>query len=269
MSEQQANSKKKKWNTRGFYIALSVSLVAVGIAAWTTYDSITGNLNSATDVSQSTVDSKKTPTGQTSSGVLEESFAVSQLESKVSGILPSSSAAEQTKNAGSQVPQKPEKTSSAASQISKPASTTINPTVFSYPLAKDITKAYSGDDLVFSQTMQDWRVHQGTDLRAKAGDAVAAIAEGTVKDIYEDSMLGNVIVISHGSVEAYYCGLGDTALVKKDATVKAGQKIGSVGVVPMELTEEPHLHLELKKDGKWVDPTEILTESAKSVSETS
>ena len=88
MSEQQANSKKKKWNTRGFYIALSVSLVAVGIAAWTTYDSITGNLNSATDVSQSTVDSKKTPTGQTSSGVLEESFAVSQLESKVSGFCP-------------------------------------------------------------------------------------------------------------------------------------------------------------------------------------
>ena len=57
--------------------------------------------------------------------------------------------------------------------------------------------------------------------------------------------------------------------MKKDAAVKAGQKIGSVGVVPMELTEEPHLHLELKKDGKWVDPTEILTESAKSVSETS
>lgn len=266
MSEQQANSKKKKWNTRGFYIALSVCLVAVGVAAWTTYDSITGNLNSATDVSQSTVDSKDTPTGQAVSGVLEQSSVDNQLESKASAILPSSSPAEQTKSTVSQVTRKPEQTSSMASQTSKPASTTINPTVFSYPLAKDITKAYSGDNLVFSQTMQDWRVHQGTDLRAKAGDAVAAIAEGTVKDIYDDPMLGNVIVISHGSVEAYYCGLGDTALVKKDASVKAGQKIGSVGVVPMELTEEPHLHLELKKDGKWVDPAEILTESAKKVS---
>ena len=70
MSEQQANSKKKKWNTRGFYIALSVSLVAVGIAAWTTYDSITGNLNSATDVSQSNGRFQKNAYGTNRSAVV-------------------------------------------------------------------------------------------------------------------------------------------------------------------------------------------------------
>lgn len=34
------NNKPKKDNSRGFYIALGVCLIAIGVAAWTTYDSV-------------------------------------------------------------------------------------------------------------------------------------------------------------------------------------------------------------------------------------
>jgi murein DD-endopeptidase MepM/ murein hydrolase activator NlpD len=47
--------------------------------------------------------------------------------------------------------------------------------------------------------------------------------------------------------------------VKKGDTVKAGQKIGSVGTVQCELVDKPHLHLEIKKSGKLIDPMSILT----------
>ena len=93
------------------------------------------------------------------------------------------------------------------------------------------------------------------------GGGIAAIAAGKVIKSYKDDLYGNVLVIEHaGGITAYYCGLGDTLLVKEGAEVTAGQKIGSVSTVPCESAERPHLHLELKKDDKFVDPLTILTE---------
>ncbi len=262
-SYKDSNQKKKKWNTRGFYITLGVSLVAVGMAAWTTYASITNSLR------QTDKPSSQSPVGQTVSGV-----TASEPESQtvVSSMVPSSTP-ESTVSRNTVSSEVPSRITSGSKPVvssgAEPSTQTVTvpePKVFTYPLQKEITKAYSGDNLVYSETMQDWRVHQGMDLRAKVGDVVKTVAQGTVKDIYEDALLGNVIVISHGTLEVRYCGLGDTALVKKGATVKAGQEIGSVGTVPFELAEEPHLHLEIRRDGTLQDPETVLTESAQKAS---
>ena len=71
-------------------------------------------------------------------------------------------------------------------------------------------------------------------------------------------MYGNVIVISYGNVDVYYCGLGSTALVEAGENVIAGQDIGSVNTIPCESIEAPHLHLEMKKDGASIDPSTLL-----------
>ena len=47
--------------------------------------------------------------------------------------------------------------------------------------------------------MQDWRTHNGIDIAATAGQAVASIADGTVTAIYEDDYLGTTVVLSHGN----------------------------------------------------------------------
>lgn len=271
MREQRSytdpNQKKKKWNTRGFYITMGVCLVAVGMAAWTTYASITNSLKQVDSPTE------QSPVGQTVSGIRTSSLT-SEVVSQPASSTVSSRAAESTtesqtvpsrtgsavvRGSVSQAVSSAEGTGTAAQTVSEPS-------VFTYPIPKDITRAYSGDNLVYSPTMQDWRVHQGMDLRAKVGDLVKSAAEGTVTDIYKDTMLGNVIVISHGSVEIRYCGLGDTALVKKGASVKAGQEIGSVGTVPLELAEEPHLHLEVRRGDKLEDPASLLVESAEKAS---
>ena len=56
----------------------------------------------------------------------------------------------------------------------------------------------------------------------------------------------------------YYCGLGENFLVKEGDIVTKGQAIGTVTAVPFEAAEEPHLHLEVRRDGIAIDPETIL-----------
>ena len=52
------------------------------------------------------------------------------------------------------------------------------------------------------------------------------------------------------------CGLDGTLEVREGDTVQTGQKLGVTGANPdLESAAEPHLHLEVKKGGAYVDPT--------------
>lgn len=237
--KSENNSPKK--NNKGFYAALGVCLVAVGVAAWTTYDSVVKYANP-----QDTSSYSASPTGRTQSGVANDQGE--------SSSQPQSAAPSSQQAASSKVPEQ-----AASSKPEQPAKqTAAKPAAYVYPTGETVTKNFSGENPIFSDTMQDWRVHSGTDFEAKIGDAVKAIDAGKVTDLYADNNLGNIAVIEHSDgITAYYCGLGDTFLVKKGASVTAGQKIGSVGVVPIESVEKTHLHLEIKKDGKLIDPTTL------------
>jgi murein DD-endopeptidase MepM/ murein hydrolase activator NlpD len=136
----------------------------------------------------------------------------------------------------------------------KPADATVQ--TYTYPVGKTVVQKYN-EDPVYCDTTQDWRAHTGVDLSAGAGETVKAIADGTVKKVYRDDQYGNTVVVTHGDVEAWYRGL-DEMSVKEGASVKQGQKIGTVGVVPVENKEASHLHLEIRKNGKYVDPLTVL-----------
>lgn len=242
-SENQSPKKSNK----GFYVALGVCLVAVGVAAWTTYDSVVKYANPQDTSSYST-----SPTGRTQSGVYASSKpeeAPQPESSQPQSVAPSSS----KPAASSQAPGKnnPQKEQPAKATAAKPES-------YVFPVGETVTKNYSGDNPIYSDTMLDWRVHNGTDFISKIGDPVKAIDAGKVTDLYADGNLGNVVVIQHSdNVTAYYCGLGDTFLVKKGDSIDAGQKIGSINVVPIESVEKPHLHLEVKQSGKLIDPMSL------------
>ncbi len=107
--------------------------------------------------------------------------------------------------------------------------------------------------------MNDWRVHEGIDLAAEQGSKVKSITNGKVKEIYNDSLYGTTMVIEHeGSFVAYYSGLGETTLVNANDAVEAGQEIASINDIPCEAADGYHLHLAIKKDGKFINPKEIL-----------
>ncbi|MBQ5324094.1 MAG: M23 family metallopeptidase [Oscillospiraceae bacterium] len=129
---------------------------------------------------------------------------------------------------------------------------------FVLPVTGTIFAAFSGDELVYNKTMDDWRTHNGIDIRANRDNAVKAATDGTVTAVYADGMLGNVIEIDNGKYTVRYCGLGDNLLCKKGDVVKQGDSIGVVGEVPLESSEESHIHLEILKDGVWQNPDNYL-----------
>ena len=113
-------------------------------------------------------------------------------------------------------------------------------------------------ELKYSKTTADWRTHRGTDFAAKQGTAVKAMADGTVTAVEKDPLYGNIITIEHEGFTARYCGLSEKAVVRKGDHVKAGSPIGYIGVVPCEMLEETHLHLEILRDGQVSDPMTLL-----------
>ena len=106
--------------------------------------------------------------------------------------------------------------------------------------------------------MEDYRTHTAIDLSATLGQEVMAVADGVVKNIWNDPFMGTCVSIEHsGNAVSYYKNLDP---VIKDglvigASVKAGDVIGAVGESAMnEIAQDPHLHFELKVDDKSVDP---------------
>ena len=118
--------------------------------------------------------------------------------------------------------------------------------------------SYSGDELVYSKTLGDWRTHNGVDYAAEKGAEVAAPAAGKVVETGTDDKWGPVVAIEDESGRVWrVCGTADTK-VKKGDTVSAGQTIGKVGSVSCECAEESHIHLEVMQDGRYLDPVKAM-----------
>jgi len=141
--------------------------------------------------------------------------------------------------------------------------------VYSLPCDGAVQKDYSEDVLVFSQTMNDHRIHLGIDISGKLGDPVKAIAEGIIEKIFSDPFMGKTIVINHGNgLKSYYMNLSSTVPeeIKEGSTVKSGTVIGAIGETAMtECADEPHLHFEIRLDNTKVNPHNYITVPSSSV----
>lgn len=131
------------------------------------------------------------------------------------------------------------------------------------PVSGKLAKKHSIDAQVFSQTMQDWRVHLGIDIMTEANAPVLAAAEGTVTKIWQDPMMGWCMAISHaGDCVTVYKNLAESMAegLTEGTMVKKGQLLGQVGdSAMMEIADEPHLHMEMTVKGLQVDPMEYFS----------
>lgn len=131
------------------------------------------------------------------------------------------------------------------------------------PVSGGILKDYSGDELVYSETMDDWRVHEGIDFSAEENADVRAAADGTVESVSEDGMLGACMVLGHdGGLKTFYGNLQEGSAVPVGTSVKAGEVIAKVGkTAALEIVEPAHLHFEVINREKSVNPHDYLKES--------
>ena len=99
--------------------------------------------------------------------------------------------------------------------------------------------------------------HDGIDFIAPQGAPVYAAGAGLVSKVtHSRKGLGNVVEITHsGGFVSRYCLLGDVT-VPKGRYIKAGTKIGTVGVTAA--ISAPHLHFELLRNGVVCDPVHYL-----------
>lgn len=133
---------------------------------------------------------------------------------------------------------------------------------FISPVSGVIAKSHSVEVPVYSLTMDDYRTHNGVDIAAEAGTAVRAAAAGTVKEIWDDPMMGKCLSITHsGGAVSIYKNLAAEipSAITAGAAVEAGTVIGAVGESALiETAESPHLHFELQINGIDADPADFM-----------
>lgn len=128
---------------------------------------------------------------------------------------------------------------------------------FAMPIEGEIIRGFAKDNLVYSETLQEWIVHTALDIKAESRDVVKAAAEGTVTAIKNDPRYGLTVIVEHeGGFKTVYSNLLTAEFVVEGEQVKQGQTIGTVGSsATFEIADESHLHFEMLKDSVYVDPS--------------
>ena len=128
---------------------------------------------------------------------------------------------------------------------------------FQKPVDGEIMREYAKDNLVYSETLQEWTTHLGIDIKADKTTVVKAAEAGTVKSIKNDPRYGLTIVIEHDNeFQTVYSNLLTSEFVVEGEKVEKGQSIGTVGnTAAFEIADEPHLHFEILKNSIQEDPT--------------
>ncbi len=205
---------------KGYYIALILCAVAIGITGYLYYR----NAN-------------------------EESPQLQNPTEAVDGTIPGEDLEVVAPPEQSKVP-----------ETTMPVTTGPKPQRRSKPVTGETISDYSMDALCYNQTTRDWRVHDGMDIAAEAGTPVGAAADGTVYTVYEDETMGMTVVISHdGGYTTKYASLAQEVTVKAGDTVTAGQTIGYVGNTALfENAIGDHVHFSVTCAGNTVDPNSFL-----------
>ena len=233
------NSMKKFKNFmsgKGYYIALILCAVAIGISGYLYYR----NADDKTDRDVSVAGTQAT--GQQDVAVVGTQ-ATGQQDVAVVGTQPADDGPQSTEP------------SSTLPVTTKPLQTVS-------PVEGEIVVVYAMESLGYNPTTRDWRTHNGIDIAAEAGTEVRAAADGTVYTVYTDETMGTTVVIRHeGGYVTCYASLDENVTVQAGDQVTMGQTIGCVGnTALLENAIGEHVHFSVTCGDVPVDPMEFLSQ---------
>ena len=138
----------------------------------------------------------------------------------------------------------------------------VTPPVYAWPVKGEIASPFSLEVLAYDETMGDWRTHDGLDIAAALGTKVKAVNAGTVTAVYQDDLMGTVVTMEHeDGLTSLYANLTAQPTVKAGDVLDTGDVLGAVGDSAIaEVAKPSHLHFEMSKNGKNVDPVNYLPE---------
>ncbi len=241
---------------RGLLLAAGLCVAAAGVAGVGAINGMIDSLGQSepaptaepqnaqeSETAWQTEEIAETPVGKSESGVPKEPSSQAGAASKQGSAAAESTAAP---SAGS-----------SSQEVQPPASQAASPR-FAKPVAGEVMAHFSGDELLYNETMGDWRTHNGTDFTAAYGEKVCSVTSGTVKGVYEDVLWGWTVEIEGSDGLLRYAGLAHKPAVKQGEAVTAGAVIGKLDELDAEIAQEPHLHVEYEKDGVLHDVMELL-----------
>lgn len=97
--------------------------------------------------------------------------------------------------------------------------------------------------------------HAGIDIAANKGTVFISATDGVVTSVSGEGGYGNHVCIKNDDVMILYAHC-ETIYVKEGETISQGQKIGEVGETGN--ATGPHLHFEVRKENRTVNPEYIL-----------
>ncbi|MEW6661887.1 MAG: peptidoglycan DD-metalloendopeptidase family protein [Bacillota bacterium] len=111
----------------------------------------------------------------------------------------------------------------------------------------------------YSPAYNDYRLHPGVNIAAPVGTPVTAALPGKVEAVEFNEFYRYRVTLDHGGGwQTVYINL-DKVKVSKGQEVAAGAVLASVGEPGKAAAEEgSHLHFQLRKDSKAVDPAPYL-----------
>ena len=234
--------RKEKQNVKLIGAASVLGAAAVAVAVFAAYRSTTEKL---------------IPTGQNSGSYTYSSSSGSGSGSK--SDVPVQNSVPNVPMGGSS-----NKSSSSDSGGSKPSVEANKPVIAEIgnilPVEGEVSHPFSNGEMVKSETLGVWKTHDGCDILCEVGTDVKSMSEGIVKMIDSSSIWGVCVTVEQSNgLEVQYCGLAKELNVKTGAAVKQGEIIGKTGDTNQaEMLQQPHLHLAVKKGGKWVDPMSVI-----------
>ena len=226
MGKFDAGKVRSMFGGGGFYIALALCLVAVGVLGW---------------------------------------FAIFGGEEPVDEVVNPTPVVEQQQPDPVVVPEpdpepEPEPAAPVVESVEIPEVEELLPQVIS-PLDGTTVTVFSMTELIYDETMADWRTHDGLDIQAAEGDAVKTAADGVVLQVVDDELMGTTVVIEHADgYTTHYSSLQEAPPVEEGQEVFAGDIVGYVGATAAaESAMGPHLHFSVSRDGKVIDPEEYVS----------
>jgi len=147
-------------------------------------------------------------------------------------------------------------TDTQASQISLQVekSPQDNSVALAIPESQKITSGYGLREDPFTGKVKQ---HEGIDIAMPVGTPIKAAGDGTIVFSGDKGGYGQAVVIQHDKHYATLYGHADEMVVQVGQKVSRGEVVGFSG--SSGRSTGPHLHFEVQKDGKAVDPQRMKT----------
>lgn len=246
-----------KKGSKGFYAALGISAVMIGSACCFAYkegEKLTKNMLS--DISISTPDAQvdrkiRDIPKTTAQPVTQKPQTYTAVAPPVDYIMPAPEIEE-----AEYIP--PEPAEPVIAEIPKSSGLDYPKN----PLSDmgNILLPFSNGELVKNESSGTWQTHNGTDIGAETGSEVYSVSAGEIIEVKNDQLWGVTVTIDHhNGYISKYCSLSDELTVQQGDSVVSGDIIGYVGdTADIESFMSPHLHLEIKHNGSYIDPLSCL-----------